>query len=499
MKRFFLVTIWEFWRHLLSRKFWLATFVTPLISAGIVLIPSIYYEQSQASQEQIIGCVELDSTSYSQLLSERLAGMLDSNHSYPRVLLEPILPDTTMNMREDFRQLDSSRTVLDSLNEAYNKIKERRKYHFQRPDSNTKQRLLTESYEEMISTRELRDLAEIEYNRLQAKIDSVVESSVLVKADSLLESKRIAGYILINTRTFREGIVEFHSTQPINFLRIQPLEHALQVMLVEERMREEGITVSKIQELLKPIEIQELLVEGSTKHEFKFMATYLAPTIAVIFLFIAIFTSSGFLFSSVTYEKSKHILELLISSVNTTQLISGKITGLGLLGIVQVLIWMFLTLMLILIRVIPAEDITILTFENAGLFLMYFVLGYLLSASVFIGVASLSSIEKGPHHFTQIIRILSVSPIALVVLVLLAPNSMLVRFLSFIPFLTPTFMILRTPLGQPPLVDYYVSSVIMVITIILFLFFSAKIFRKASMTEHPKRSLKGVVELFQAN
>jgi ABC-2 type transport system permease protein len=180
-------------------------------------------------------------------------------------------------------------------------------------------------------------------------------------------------------------------------------------------------------------------------------------------------------------------------------LIAGKITGLGILGIVQVLIWMFLTLLLVLIRVIPAEDITILTLENAGLFLMYFVLGYLLSASIFIGIASLSSIERGPHNFTQIIRILSVSPIALVVLVLLSPNSMLVRFLSFIPFLTPTFMILRTPLGHPPLVDYYVSTIIMVITIVLFLFFSARIFRKGSMTEHPKRSLKGIMELFQAN
>ena len=130
MKRFFLVTIWEFWRHLRSRKFLLATFVSPLISVAIVLIPSFYYEQSQASQEQIIGCVELDSTSYSQLLSERLAGMLDSNQAYPRVLLEPILPDTTAKMHEDFRQLDSSKTILDSLNEAYNKIKERRKYHF---------------------------------------------------------------------------------------------------------------------------------------------------------------------------------------------------------------------------------------------------------------------------------------------------------------------------------------------------------------------------------
>jgi ABC-2 type transport system permease protein len=498
VKRFFLIIIWEFGRHLQSRKFFLATFVSPLVFTAIVLIPSFYYEQSQMNQEQIIGCVELDSSAYSQLLSERLANIFDTNRPYPRILLEPILPDTTAKMREDFNKLRNARQNLDSLNEAYNKIKERRKYHFQRPDSPTKQRLLQESYEEMISTRELRDLGEIEYTRLQTKTDSIVQKTVLNKADSLLKTKRIAGYILIDSQTFKEGIVEFHSGQPINFLRVQPLEHALQVLLVEERMRDEGITVSKIQELLHSIEIQELLVEGSSKHEFKFMVTYLAPIIAVLLLFIAIFTSSGFLFSTITFEKSHHISELLISSVHSAQIIAGKIIGFGFLGILQVLIWMFLLTILILTKIIPMENVVFLTLDNAGLFLWYFTLGYLLSASMFVGLGALSAIDRSSHQFTQFVRILSVFPIALVILVLISPNSMLVRFLSFIPFLTPTFMILRTPLGQPPAIDYYISSGIMIATILFFLFISGKIFRNANLTRYPKRSLKSILEFLHA-
>ena len=498
MKRFVLITVWEFWRYLRSRKFLLATFVSPLIFAAILIIPTMYYEQSQASQEQIIGCVELDSTSYSQLLSERLTGQLDEAGPFPRVLLEPILPDTTPKMRNDFLDLETAKSAFDSLEEAYNKIKERRKYHFQRPDSHTKQKLLSESYDEMIFTRELRDLAEIDYNRQRAAIDSMVQKAVLNKADSLLKSKRIAGYILINARTFKQGIVEFHSEQPINFLRIQPLEHALQVMLVEERMQVEGITVSKIQQLLKPIVIQELLVEGTTKHEFKFMVTYLPPVLAMILLLIAIFTCSGFLLSSITSEKSKHILDLVLSSVHPAQLIAGKIIGLGILGIFQVLVWMIITVMLILVRIIPAEDLVFLSFENAGLFLLYFFLGYLLFASIFVGVGALSSPDRGFRYLTQAIRILLIFPIALVILVLISPDSMLVRFLSFIPFLTPSFMVLRTPLGQPPLIDYYVTSIIMAVFILFFLFVSAKIFRKASLSAHPQWSLKGILELIQA-
>jgi len=75
---------------------------------------------------------------------------------------------------------------------------------------------------------------------------------------------------------------------------------------------------------------------------------------------------------------------------------------------------------------------------------------------------------------------------------------MLVRFLSYIPFLTPTFMILRTPLGQPPAIDYYISSAIMLIFIIFFLFFSAKIFRAANLAQRRDFSLRGILELLQA-
>jgi ABC-2 type transport system permease protein len=159
---------------------------------------------------------------------------------------------------------------------------------------------------------------------------------------------------------------------------------------------------------------------------------------------------------------------------------------------------MFLVVMLILTKIIPAESIVFLTLDNAGLFLWYFMLGYLLSASIFAGMGALSSVDRHLYQFTQFIRILSVFPIALVILVLMSPNSILVRFLSFIPFLTPTFMILRTPLGQPPSIDYYISSGIMIAAILFFLFVSGKIFRTATLTRYPKRSLKGILEFLHA-
>jgi len=179
--------------------------------------------------------------------------------------------------------------------------------------------------------------------------------------------------------------------------------------------------------------------------------------------------------------------------VNHIQLIAGKIFGLAVLGIFQILIWFGITIILIGLEVLHAGEIGFLSLRNAGLFLMYFVLGYLFFASIFVGIGSMFSSEDDAHHLNQFMRMLSIFPIVLAVLVLETPNSLLVRILSFIPPLTPTFMILRTPLGNPPAIDYYISVVIMLISIIISVLIAGKLFRIGSLLYGKKPSFRRVI------
>ncbi len=493
MRRILIIIGWELIRHLKSRNFWLVVFLSPLLMTGVVLIPSIYFQGASPKQSQI-GFVEFDSTSYFQTLTEHLTDSLSNSNN---MLLVLITPDTSARMQSEFVELEQLKDQLDSLNEAYNKIKERRRYIFQRPDSRTRRNLLAQSYEQLLATREQKDLAEIEYTRMKAKTDSLVRQAVLHKADSLLTAKEIEGYIILDEDLFRNGVITFHASQPINFLRIQPLKQALQVMLVEQRMKEEGITISQIQELLKPIRIHEIISEGTEKREFKFMVTYLAPIVAVLFLFISIFSTSGFLFAAIISEKTNKLLHWFLSYVNPFQIISGKIVGLGAVGLIEIFIWLILTMLLMAGNVIPARDIGFLTLKNAGLFVLYFILGYLFFASLFTGVGALSSSPQDAQKLRLYMRVMSFLPLVLAIFVLRTPDALLIRILSYIPFLSPVFMILRTPLGQPPLIDYYISWGVLVLSIILNLMITGKIFRNASIIYGEKTTFKLVLKLLR--
>ncbi|MBN2366574.1 MAG: ABC transporter permease [Calditrichaeota bacterium] len=493
MKRFLIITWWEFLRHFKSRSFLLSTFISPVIFAGIILIPALFLEDPSANRFRLIGCLEFDTTGICGKVENRLVDVNAGNPLPPFLRFVTINPDTSPRLKERFQNLTELKMELDSLEDTYNTIKERRKFIFQKPRTPGRESSLRSTYDDLIQTREARDLMQLEYQQEKQTTDSLWRIESIEYADNLLNALQLEGYLLIDPEEFRTGMVEFHSLLPSNFLEIDPLKEAVQIVIVEQRLKDEGLRVDKIEEWLDPIKFREIQLQGEEKEEFDFIINYLGPIIIVLFLFISIFTSSGFLFGGVIKEKTNRVIELLLSSVNHQQLMAGKIIGLGLLGIFQIVIWYGLVLILIAFNVFTAGEVTFLTAKNAGLFLLYFVLGYLYFASIFVGIGSLFSNEEDAHHLNQFMRMLSIFPIVLAILVLETPGSLLVRILSFIPPLTPTFMILRTPLGNPPAIDYLISVGIMLISIMIGIFVAGRLFRIGTLSYGKK---PGIREIF---
>lgn len=495
MKSIVIITIWEFIRHFRSRGFLLATFVSPLLFAAVILIPLLFLEQPNPEQLRIIGCLEVDTTGICPEIQSRFREFREDDNSALNLQLVTISPDTSLPLRNRYKEVERLKIQLDSLNDAYNKIKERRKYVFQKPKTPTREALLKQTYGELVKTREARDLIQLEYQKVKKHSDSLWQNELIRKADNILRNKEMEGYLLIDPQQFSEGVVEFHSLLPANFLQIEPIKQSLQVAIVEERMKQEGIRVGKIQEWLKPIALKEIQLQGREKKEFDFMTNYLGPVVVVLFLFVSIFTSSGFLFNGLIKEKTNRVIEILLSSVHHIQLITGKIAGLGLLGVLQILIWFIITFLLIVSNVLNVGEIAFLTMKNAGLFLLYYLLGFLLFSSVFIGIGSLLSDAEDAKNLNQLMRLLSIFPIVLAVLVLESPNSLAVRILSYMPPLTPTFMILRTPLGNPPATDYYITVGIMGAAILVCLLIAVRMFRIGSLLNGKKPSFRQFVSL----
>ena len=252
-----------------------------------------------------------------------------------------------------------------------------------------------------------------------------------------------------------------------------------------------------------------------------------------IFLFMFITLFGGMVMSSVIEEKTSRVVEVLVSSVKATELMFGKIIGIALVALTQFLLWIVLSVAIISIGGavigfdklggmgnatemvssmggVDAEQIEAaaaqLTDDNElgtifntlrglpfgriiGLFIVYFIFGYLLYASMFAAIGSAVENEGD----TQQLQLPLTIPLLLGYIIALyafrAPDSSIAFWGSIIPFTSPIVMISRLPFGVPAW-EIILSVALLVGTFVLCAWASAKIYRVGILMFGKKSTFK---------
>jgi ABC-2 type transport system permease protein len=249
-----------------------------------------------------------------------------------------------------------------------------------------------------------------------------------------------------------------------------------------------------LQRATNPPDLQSVTLDAkgkpATGGPFSVIAGFIAPYAFSILLFISVFASSSYLLRGVSEEKETRVIEVLLSSVSPTELLAGKVIGLGALGLTQVGVWLLSGLALSGgLGALVAGATLILSpapFLLAGL---YFILGYLLYSTMMAAVGALGTNMRESQQLAGIFSFMAAIPWFGVGIVFTNPNSPIVRVLSFFPFTAPTMMMLRIPLSDVPLIDIVVSLVVLLISIPVVLWGGAKVFRMGLLMYGKRPSL----------
>jgi ABC-2 type transport system permease protein len=219
--------------------------------------------------------------------------------------------------------------------------------------------------------------------------------------------------------------------------------------------------------------------KGATQGTGTVVAAILVPYLLGILLVISIFTSSGYLMQSVTEEKSSRVIEVILSSVSARQMLTGKILGMGALGLTQVVIWLAAaaTLSAGSTRLTGTPLTIVARPEIYALVIVYFLLGFMVFA-VLMGIAgALGTTHQEAQQLSGMLSLVATLPYFLAGFVMQNPNMGIARVVSYFPLTSPTMMLLRISMGAVPLVDIIGSIVVTGITIPILLWAGAKIFR----------------------
>lgn len=206
----------------------------------------------------------------------------------------------------------------------------------------------------------------------------------------------------------------------------------------------------------------------------------LVPYFFSLLLVFSIFFSSSYLLQGLGEEKENRVMEILLSSVSTRQLLAGKVIGLGAGGLVQVFIWLLSASLLVRLASTTIGGLFGALQIPANFLILgvtYFLLGYLLFAVLMAGIGAISPTAREGQQLATLFTIAAVSPFWLMPFMMEHPNHPISVALTIFPITAPVTVMVRLGLADVALWELTVSIALLVAAIIGSLLLAAKVFR----------------------
>lgn len=244
----------------------------------------------------------------------------------------------------------------------------------------------------------------------------------------------------------------------------------------------------------------------------------------IIYMFIMMY--GAMVMQGVMEEKTNRIIEVMISSVRPFDLMMGKIIGIGFVGLTQVFLWGIITTILVSVGgfmfssgvdvaslqagpqmgMMDANALasssgneimgiinSINTAEIGISFIIYFIGGYMLYASIFAAIGSAVDSQEDTQQFMAPVMIFMVFALYAGIYSMENPDGPLAFWCSMIPFTSPIVMMVRIPF-EIPLWEKLLSISLLYVSAIGIVWLSAKIYRVGILMYGKKPSIKEMVK-----
>ncbi|HLI64606.1 MAG TPA: ABC transporter permease [Terriglobales bacterium] len=290
---------------------------------------------------------------------------------------------------------------------------------------------------------------------------------------------RITGVLWLTNDALAQHEVTYSTREAADFSQSVDLQIAVATAVTRRQLEQKGISGAEAEAMLTPIDLNTVRIEKG-KEGASGTTVFITAFAMVMLLYGVVMIYGMAVMRSVIEEKSTRILEVLLSSVTSKELLAGKILGVGAVGLTQILVWVLFAALFSVPGLLVAKSfLGELHIPVMGMvaFAVFFLLGYLLYSSMYAAIGSMVNTE----HEAQQMQWPAMLPIVFAVFLMNVPiqhpSSTISFWLSMIPFFAPILMLVRILIEQPPLWQIVLCIAIMLATIYGLLGLSSRIYR----------------------
>ncbi len=349
----------------------------------------------------------------------------------------------------------------------------------------------------------------------------IVENMSIKEAEKQLDEEFYSAVLYIPQNIINSNGAEIIFKKQPGFNTMMFIEDAIEKELESMKLAEAGIDKKTLAAAKTDVKLRKSKYESGVKESKNTELSMMVGMLGGVLIYFFIFLYGAQVMRGVIEEKSSRIVEVIMSSVKPFQLMMGKIIGIAMVGLTQFLLWIILTTTIVsaakgllgveknsLPAPVPMEQtlngqkspmqsnlqanqvdgddmgeiwksVDKINFPLLiGVFIFYFIGGYLLYGALFAAVGAAVDNEADTQQFMLPITIPLVLSFVMAQFVMNNPEGPMAFWLSIIPFTSPIIMMVRLPFGIPyPYTDLWISMALLVIGFIATTWFAAKIYR----------------------
>lgn len=481
----------DYTAYVLRRRFWVSLLLSPAILVAVVLVPSLIQHFSGAHRYAVVD----HSGWLLQAVDQRIAAsdyarLLDLAAARPAGAQRATLPPVLAALAPDAAHLDpQARAALAQALAAGAPVPTEGAARAIWQQRAALQRWYAGLTPEAAANVD-RQLSAARYQRVQL-------SGPRLRAAAA--SGDVAGYFVLPADPLTVTAPFVYASHNLTNTGLRDWFGAKVSAAVQaRRAAQAGLTASAAKLISQTVSFQNQLV---TQHGEKpatpaEQASQWLPVGYVYLLFLSIMQIAQLLMMATIEEKSSRIAETLLAAIEPSDIMAGKILGVAGVGMTLVGGWLVLILGLLAVfgsafhlGGFVAAVVAGISAWNIAWFLVYFILGFLLYAAATGAIgAAVNNIRDAQPYMTPIMLCM-VLPLILMVPVAHDPTALWARVLSYVPPLTPFLMMSRAG-APPPLIDYVLTTALLLLTVVVALYISGRVFRRGLLNSGAAPKLK---------
>ena len=276
--------------------------------------------------------------------------------------------------------------------------------------------------------------------------------------------------------------LSFYSRSSTDIMTQERLASVANRAMQRQRLAERGITGEQLDAIMAQVDVEGVQLSRSGEQKKGGELNFILAFVLAALLIVPAFMYGVEIMRGIVQEKNDRVVEVLISSMSPFELLTGKITGVALIGLTQVSVWLLILGGVATFGAAVAKQagVNITQFLRPTLFIyfiLFFILGYLTYVCVYAVAGAACNTDKEAQQMMAPIQLVMMMPWFVMMPIITNPDSSMAVAFSLMPVFGPVTMFARTVASDPPIWHIAASIAVSLVTIFVFFWATAKVFR----------------------